>query len=291
MKLLIVRLEWMQYYQGDEPLVRAIGAWGRGGHPINEANNFLVRDGTYYGNWRVGEASNGDPARLSLSGFDPRDDKATGITVAFVAKNPEENENVLVGFYRNATVYQDRQNKKFDDGRYRATAAASDGFLIPVAERSYRYPFRAKSKWFTYGRLNEQADLALLTYIDNLAEGSTPSSNKKLTEWRRRRLAIRLERYQSASLRDLKLKSDEDFCCSVCRIRQMPEDHVSLKRRFEVHHLEAFKLLEDGQIREVVADDLVVLCANCHRAIHAPGNEDYVSNVEAFRSEIIGQKA
>lgn len=288
MNLLIVRLEWMQFYQGDEKLVRPIGAWGKTGNAINEAENFLVRNGKYYGNWRVGEAKGGEPRRLSLSKFHPVDGQAEGVMIAFVAKDPGHNENVLVGFYLNATVYQDRQQKPRDGGRYRAVAQAADGFWIPEAERTYRYPFRGKTNWYTYGDASNDSDVALLRYIEAFrVDGLVAGDSNKITEGRRRRLAERIERYQPSRIRDLKIKTIDDLRCEACDLSQSAHDHEALCSRFEVHHLETFAVLPDGAVRDVGPDDLAVLCACCHRAIHSKDGRPYVGDIAGFRLNIL----
>ena len=100
---------------------------------------------------------------------------------------------------------------------------------------------------------------------ENLEEGEADS--KKMSEGQQK-LLQHYRRERRPQLRDLKLKSvekDVGFlqceCCGTAAEAYPPEYRRSV---FEVHHK---RPLSEGSTMTGV-DDLALLCANCHRAIH-----------------------
>lgn len=72
------------------------------------------------------------------------------VLVVFCAK-PDNRHNVIVGWYKNATVY--RRRPSYNGRNFNIEAAKSDCFLLPENERRFRVP-RAKQDGFGFGQAN-----------------------------------------------------------------------------------------------------------------------------------------
>ena len=113
--------------------------------------------------------------------------------------------------------------------------------------------------------------------FENLEEGGVDS--RKMSEGKQK-LLQHYRRERRPQLRDLKLKSvekDVGFlqceCCGTAAEAYPPEYRRSV---FEVHHK---RPLSEGSTMTGV-DDLALLCANCHRAIHVDAE---MPPVDVFR--------
>src|SRR6478735_471823 len=98
--IVFVNIGWMLEYQGNKPSDPIQGGHGhlrkhKEGH---EACNFKASEGQLFGyvpgrnNMRIVRFAN----RLK--------DRATGVTVVWVARHPESRRYVVVGWYRRATI-------------------------------------------------------------------------------------------------------------------------------------------------------------------------------------------
>ena len=138
-RVLFVRVGWMLRYAGpapDDPKPIGGGSYTQDklGH---EAYNFEVYRGRLYGYYQ--SASD----QTTLERIDPAGvgaDALQDVTVIFVARNPSGGGQVIVGWYRNATVYRHVQPKT--PGRasgfgHHCVATASDGVLVPVPNRTF----------------------------------------------------------------------------------------------------------------------------------------------------------
>ena len=110
------------------------------------------------------------------------------------------------------------------------------------------------------------------------------ADNKKMSEGEKK-LLQHYKRERRPQLRDMKLKSvmrEVGFlqceCCGTAAEAYPPEYRKSV---FEVHHR---RPLSEGSTLTGV-DDLALLCANCHRAIHTFPN-DQMPSVDEFRQQL-----
>lgn len=132
----------------------------------HEAFNFKPHDGRVFGYFPVASADGGPDLRR----IDPSatGDRVEGVTVVWTATDPDQGGTRVVGWYRNATVF-DRAlrdgpwvHPKFQDspgGRcaYVCTAASADAQLVPVVDRD---------KWPVPSREVPQANIRYPTRVD-----------------------------------------------------------------------------------------------------------------------------
>mgnify|MGYP000481934023 CR=1 FL=1 len=153
-KMLFLNIGWMKNYRGLEDDCIAGGGefvqqFNDGSEPDNyppcEIRNFEPHEGYMYGFVRVKKDGSIRIERLGAS----RKDKSTGnVLVIWVAKS-RSNGTVIVGWFRNATVYRDCQLPPEESGRkrpgrqewgYRVKAKEENCKLLPVEHRIIRVP-------------------------------------------------------------------------------------------------------------------------------------------------------
>lgn len=303
MPLLISKVQWMEHYTGEKKVYNPWGKWvGKEKHPPGERFNFQKhKDGNYYAHIPL----NGN-LRLSRLGAEDSDN-IEGVTIVFVAPWPDRDPKGLavVGYYDDATVYSrptKLKEKEYKDLQFRAST--KNATLIYPSMRRFSYPYRSKSSTFCYGDVENNADddllneyvsgkrLSIRASIQNSAGGEIETGVEigglSAVEGKRLDYSLRYERFGSKKIRDLKISSDDDLLCEACGLKHEPGDSEYARARFEVHHKAPVSMLTNNGVRTVGPEDLSVLCSNCHRIIHATRNMRLISNIAAFRKEILG---
>ncbi len=139
-KILFANIGWMIHYKGYSS---ADVIKGGGSHPAKlkyETFLFQKLDDMCYGYVHPTKGSS-----LNLEKIDPSaagNDKVTGVLVVWTACRPDEGGNVIVGWFKNATVYRKRQpGKKVGRiHRYNITAKSKDCVLLPTDARIVGIP-------------------------------------------------------------------------------------------------------------------------------------------------------
>ena len=145
--MVFVNIGWMRDYAGvsaDDPTLGGHG-YLKANKTGHEAWNFLPSGKKVYGYVPR-------QARINIAnlGGTSTDDKADGVTVVWIARNPRDRKTYIVGWYGNATVFSrsdhltlGRQNG-FSVG-YQIVAPSDQAFLLPVDARLFLVP-TAKAK-------------------------------------------------------------------------------------------------------------------------------------------------
>lgn len=151
--LLVCNIGWMSHYEGlDGKPDKIIGGgqfvrqYKRG----NEVCNFLpCGDGNVYGH--VETIKKDQDRQIKIENLTPRPgafnaDRLNGVDVVWIATNPDVGGRRVVGWYRDATVYRDRQDfpkslltrqhKRDKIDSYRVRAARENVTLLPLKDRS-----------------------------------------------------------------------------------------------------------------------------------------------------------
>ena len=147
MALIFFNIGWMNKYNGI-----AGDSIERGGkynqHSVgHEVCNFTNNNGTLYGYVQpVGES-----IKIEKLGASKQDDRIDGVTVVWTA-GPESGGTVVVGWYREATVYRNIQRiekpnklqKENGVTGFRVSALAEKAVLLPVEQRDLIIPRAVK---------------------------------------------------------------------------------------------------------------------------------------------------
>ena len=245
----------------------------------HEVCNFTGVDGVVYG--YVQAPGQIKPEKI---GAMKSDAEVRGVTVVWTA-GPDSGGTVVVGWYKNATVYREYQDVDFESSkhnengvdRYRIVADAKDSTLLNIEDRHLVIPRATKggigqnNVW--YAQADESAPIreAVETMIDSNGSeklpdvdrvDSAPEGNPRLVAHLRRERNQKIVKKKKAAT----LESTGCLACEVCGFDSYKVYGEPGQDFCEVHHLKPLSKA-DGVI-ETTLDDLAIVCSNCHRVIH-----------------------
>jgi len=180
-RVVVFNIAWMKKYEGitldDVPVHggRYIKEHGYG----SEVYNFRPCRGKMYGFVEAGWKPKPCCINITNLGASKGDSSVSGILVVWVAKRCVKHPTVVVGWYKNATVYRERQkppeasNRKLPDGEdapYFAEADEQNCTRIPAESRDLVVPrgeggIGQKNIWYLEGLRGEQFKSKLFDYI------------------------------------------------------------------------------------------------------------------------------
>ncbi|WP_054871940.1 tetratricopeptide repeat protein [Caloranaerobacter sp. TR13] len=141
-RVLFCNIGWMKYYNGntDEDKISSGGAYVDEYKDGVETCNFRNINGYHFGYFSTKTSKNGKENQLHierLAGVTDRDSLANNVLVIWVAKK-EKDKSVIIGWYKNATVY--RYYQENINLFYNVKAQAKDCILLPIEKRNFRIP-------------------------------------------------------------------------------------------------------------------------------------------------------
>lgn len=279
MPLIFCNVGWMNHYNGiDGDSIERGGKYNK--HSIgHEVCNFSNNAGTLYG-----YVQPTGRIKIEKLGAGKGDEFVSGVTVVWTA-GPESGGTVVVGWYKDATVYRDPQTiptptkfqKKNGVSTYRIKAPADKAVLLPVEKRELIIPRAVKggigqcNVWFA-----DKAESKKIVdqVISLITAGSLPPipdvDQSQSTLEGNPRLVAHLRRERNSTVIKNKkaatLKAHGKLCCEVCGF-DFKDVYGDLGDGFcEVHHLQPLSKA-DGIVKTELSD-LAIICSNCHRVIH-----------------------
>lgn len=143
-RMVFLNIGWMERYQGleDDSIVGG-GAYVNENEEGCEIFNFKPYKGHMYGFARINGSIN-----ITRLGASRKEDIIKNVMVVWVATSPIHG-SVIVGWYKNATVYRHHQHAPEGSGQarpgkrewgYRVKAQAEDCTLLPVDQRTCQIP-------------------------------------------------------------------------------------------------------------------------------------------------------
>lgn len=172
MKILFCNIGWCEHYDGDINDPPKYG--GKYDGIKAEIHNFKKHSGRYYG-----YVTSDIDIRKNL-GAKPKDEKLDGVLVIWCTKAsnryPGYKGKVIVGWYKNATVYRTHQNvpseamrernpKLSETGIYNITT--SEAVLVPSNERDFKIPKIFRSLWYCNKPEEQSIKDEVIEYINN----------------------------------------------------------------------------------------------------------------------------
>lgn len=284
MKILVSRIAWMKTYRnrGEEVYSEQKYIKDREGYPF-ESLNFKKLDGRYYG-YVPHKGKVEVDLDISKLGADKLDDKIEGILVVFCARSRDTGKQFVVGWYENATVYREAQESKWSEDGPRFRFSSEKAFLVKESKREFVIPTGQKNSmgraniWYGVNLDNlKKFREELLAYIRQ--ERLTRKINS-LTIIERKRLKRSRSIERQGNHR--RFIHEKGFTCEACGWSIGIHEQDVWGASFELHHLNPFSDLEEGESRKLGIDDFAVLCASCHKAIH---RTEYVSDIETFKKK------
>lgn len=147
--IIFCNIGWMSNYQGlvEKPdKIVGGGSFVKKKKRGNEVCNFLeCPDGYVYGYVETDKA--GKDRKIQINNIGASGDYATGINVVWTATDPERGGRRVVGWYKNATVFRERQyfdafptlqHRRDKIDSYRIRALATDATRLDLWQRPYK---------------------------------------------------------------------------------------------------------------------------------------------------------
>lgn len=174
---------WMKRYAGaeaDDPTVGGHGWLADHKHGLECFNFVPTKAGKVEGYRPPGTR---DKVNIQRLGAGSSDEAIEGVLVVWLAREPGSGRTLVVGWYRDATVYREAKFGEFVlDGmqsEFSVTAKRDDAVLVPVAARSFQVAssrtapgegFGQKPTWYGAPAVNER----LWTYVNEWEAGKKP---------------------------------------------------------------------------------------------------------------------
>jgi 5-methylcytosine-specific restriction protein A len=278
MPLIFCNVGWMRDYNGnDGDEIERGGKYNQ--HSIgHEVCNFSDNEGTLYGYVQPTGS-----IKIEKLGAGKKEDFVSGVTVVWTA-GPEKGGTVVVGWYKDATVYRDAQTiakpnelqKKNGVSSYRIKAPADKAKLLPVGQRELIIPRAVKggigqsNVWFADKEESQKIVESVVALIDgNMPTLPDVDQNQSILEGNPR-LVAHLRRERSSAIvkakKEATLQATGKLCCEACGF-DFKDVYGELGDGFcEVHHIQPLSKA-DGVVKTELKD-LAIVCSNCHRVIH-----------------------
>ncbi|TDR32140.1 HNH endonuclease [Hydromonas duriensis] len=291
MTLLFCNVGWMKNYKGinDDGSIEWGGAYNKHSTGL-EVCNFSDNKGVLYGHVQPR-----GQIKIERLGASKEDNFVSGVTVVWTAR-AESGGTVVIGWYKNATVYRNVQTihepselqKKNGVNSYRIRALASKAVLLPIKRRELIIPRGVKggigksNVWFADAEESKELVENVVAFIE---QGSFPripdvdeiqsileGNPRLLTHLRRERSAALVKKKKDATMR-----ATGKLCCEVCGF-DFKDAYGDIGDGFcEVHHL--LPLSKADGIVKTKLTDLAIVCSNCHRVLHRSNPMLTISNL------------
>ncbi len=295
-KILFCNIGWMEKYEGegdDDKRPEGGGAFNQENVGF-EACNFSEIEGHVYGYVENG----GSIALERITAREKEDEFVSGVTVVWTARHP--NGGVfIVGWYKNATVYQELQTspiqwrKDKETAYYNISASVNDATLLPIENRDF--PIPRKQEGFMGQRNIWYADrddmpevknlvFKVIEFVNERSVSQVPGSGMSRSEGDPQPVSY-ISKKRSAKLvnakKDEAFKDFDNLCCAVCNFNFAAAYGEWGKKCCEAHHLNQLSK-SDGEV-ETTLEDLAIICSNCHRIIH---HKDPMLTIDELKEEI-----
>ena len=169
------------------------------------------------------------------------------------------------------------------DGKRMYRFSSSDVFLLPQDQRTVRLPrgvggIGQNDLW--YGLIDQQHEDLRDTLIAIFSQAASTDADREPAGIHEIKLLSRHRKFERRT-QVRRFIHEKGYCCEACGITLGTREESVWGSAFEVHHLMPFSEIAVDEERRVLATDVAILCANCHRAIH---RTQYVSDINDFRN-------
>lgn len=292
-RILFCNVGYLEFYDSalDTKPIENGGEYPRKNKTGGEINNFRVyEDGKCYGFVEQGSI-NATQKTIHIERIDSNykgKDEIPNVTVVFCANSPLINKTVIVGWYKNATVF--RRVKELNGIRYNITANGDDAVRIPEKDRTMEFS-RANSGKFGFGESNlryadedsEEVKRFVSKVFDYIEEKRYIWTERNENEYLE--LGISKETMVKAYKRNSAAREAcldfNGYKCAVCGFESEKIYGEGFEHLIHVHHI---KPISEQGIEYSVdpKTDLMPVCPNCHTALHTKVNGRCLS-VEEFK--------
>ena len=303
-RILFCNIAYMQYY--DYKSFKEIPKYGGSyvsetGDAYEKFNFHTCADGKVRGfvetKYIDGSATQQRPRQLRLESIDSayaNADQISGVTVVFCAHSEAQRNTVIIGWYKNATVYRGRP--RYNDRQYNIECMADDAFLLLERDRSFIVP-RATRGDYGFGQSNTwyaKEDRAtafvesVFSYInthtvDSIATDD-PLPQTIPIEYQESGIGkkVLVNKYERNSVARRQCLEIHGTSCSICGFNSLVVYGEDFLDKIEVHHIVPIHEIHDDY-KVDPATDLIPVCPNCHMMLHSKMSNGAFPTIEALR--------
>ena len=223
-------------------------------------------------------------------------DEIDNVFVVFCAKK-DNLGTVVVGWYKNATVYRYRPLYETENRQYNIIAKNKNCFLIPHEERNFVIP-RAKKGVFGFGQSNvrfadydnyEDSINKILNYIDNYYIDDnlvvTEEHEEEYIENGKGKKIYSTTYERNSKARKACLRK-YGYKCQICGFDSQLVYGEEFKNKIHVHHIVPIhEIKSEYQIDP--EKDLIPVCPNCHMILHSKKKDGTYPSVKELKSRFV----
>ena len=308
--ILFCNIAYMKYYDIDEHNEIPVngGAYVKDTKDALEKYNFhFCNDGfirgfveTKYVNGYKGEDSRPKELHIEkINGSHKNKDEINNVMVVFCAKNPDKaiNTSVIIGWYKNATVYRNR--KTYVERQYNIITKQENSFLLPESLRTFKIPRASKSNnYLGFGQANvwyankeEHINFVkkVINYIENQQNNHENDeediklnlnlSNSKINNKEFEYSNTLVKKADPISTQSGYVYKRERQTAVNALIHakfkcEIDSEHKLFNRKSdglpytEAHHLIPMKKQDLFEYSLDIEENIVSLCSHCHNEIH-----------------------
>lgn len=288
MRIIFFNIGWMRNYNGMKGDSIARGGTNNDDKNHESCNFSTIRNQVYGYVQPTGKSKQVKKRQIRIEklGAKKTDKSISNITVVWTAAAPDSGGTVVIGWYKNATVYRHSQPLKKrthlqkDNGlnHYQATTSKENAILLPVEKRIQIIPRGVKggigqsNVWYGNKPESKQYVDPVIKLIKGKQIKEIPDIDTSAISAKEGnpRLKTHLIRERNSTLVQQKkeqvLQKTGKLCCEVCGF-DFYEKYGDIGEGFcEVHHLTP--LSQSDHEVETKIEDLAIICSNCHRIIH-----------------------
>lgn len=302
--ILFCNIAYMQYY--DFSLIKEPPKHGgqyveTTGDALEKFNFHLCRDKKFRGfvetKYQDGYASGKRPKQLRIENIDSHyrnSEVINGVTVVFCSHSDIYKKSVIVGWYKNATVFRGRPT--YNGRQYNLECSAENAFLLDEEHRSFIVP-RAAQDGFGFGQANvwyakeERANnfvMSVFEYINKIQKNSLfiMETNPQVipAEYEESGIGekVLVNKYERSAIARRKCLEIHGTSCAICGFNSSTIYGSEFSDKIEVHHLVPIsKIQRDYKVNPVT--DLIPVCPNCHMILHSRMSNGEFPTIETLK--------
>lgn len=306
-RILFCNVAYMQYY--DFESIKEIPKHGGKyvtdtGDALEKYNFHICEDGKIRGfvetKYRDSYLSGKQPNQIRIENIDlqyKKAEKIDGVTVVFCAHSDSCKKSVIIGWYKEATVFRIRST--YAGRPYNIECKAEDAYLLDEKSRTFVMP-RASRDGLGLGQANiwyakaEKASHFVSSVFDYIEDHCNNSLIEDDTipqiipdEYSesgigKKVLINKYERNPVARRKCLELYGTN---CSICGFNASITYGDDFKDKIEVHHIVPInEIHQDYKVDP--ATDLIPVCPNCHMILHTKMTNHEFPTIDFLKNRI-----
>ena len=305
-RILFCNIAYMQYYDFDiiSEVPKHGGKYVTETGDAFEKHNFHICEDNYVRGFVETKYREGQPRQIRIENIDSNfinSDCIKDVTVVFCAHSDSLKNTVIVGWYKNATVYRSRP--KYNNRQFNLECAVEDAYLISEQQRTFIVP-RAKNGNYGFGQSNiwyakdERASEFITSVIEYIETNSNYSlsiddfeTHKISEEYKESGIGkkIYINKYERNSTARRKCLDIHGTNCLICGFNSTDIYGEEFSKKIEVHHIVPIhKINNDYKVNPET--DLIPVCPNCHMILHTKMNSGEFPSLDWLKKHVKKKK-